>query len=641
MIKRIHLNKNEYGSAGIIETIIAIGICITIISIFLYAMNNLYAVYNEPGVDLSAKSLGIMNTLIYQTGQDSSFNPEWQDSSGNIDPIKTIGLGTTRTLQYGVMGLNQSGEVNILDGPYPKNIIGAEMTCFLTGTKIVMSNESYKDIEEIQVGDMVKSYDEESKTIVNKTVTNVFHHLPYEMGEYYLIINNQLRVTPNHRFYSDNKWVYADDLKIGDSLFYPSSDYKVYSIKRVFERADTYNFEVEGNHNYFVGIYDTNILVHNPSVYILKPNTNPAGYVGEKINFVGGAIWGNTPYTYFWKFGDGQSTLPQTGGTSWSTQHIYNTAGDFRVELNVTDSNNIKDSAFKDITISPLPPGYELPEAKFTWFDGDGPYLSGTTICFDASGSEYYDEGMYPATFEWFEIINNIDYPFNPPPSNQIIFTHNFVNSNPHVVKLKLNDSCKNSDEFITTVQANKPEDFEPDSKPWILTGKEIYPKNDQATFLSYSSDYYVKYTNLGSTLGSPLIVTQYKIFELKNKKTSGLPILDYKKIVKLENYSNGSKSNYLEKYNDVKSALGLESEEKIYNYRIEIKGKGIQKIVFGASDENAIATESVSRDILIYKQPEAIEEPQNSGQWKIGFHPEYIEGEITVYLFLGGSPPS
>ena len=105
-------------------------------------------------------------------------------------------------------------------------------TCFLAGTKVLLSDGTYKNIEDINVGDIVFSYNEITMDLEFNRVVNVFHHTPQEMSEYYLVINNGLKVTPNHRFYSNNDWVYASDLKIGDSLFCKDKSivYKIYSI---------------------------------------------------------------------------------------------------------------------------------------------------------------------------------------------------------------------------------------------------------------------------------------------------------------------------------------------------------------------------------------------------------------------------
>ncbi|MEA2054896.1 MAG: Hint domain-containing protein [Candidatus Thermoplasmatota archaeon] len=71
--------------------------------------------------------------------------------------------------------------------------------CFLAGTRITMADGSNKNIKQVEVGDMVKSFDNGS--IVIGEVTEVYSHNPGEMPEYYMVINDKLRVTPNHIIY--------------------------------------------------------------------------------------------------------------------------------------------------------------------------------------------------------------------------------------------------------------------------------------------------------------------------------------------------------------------------------------------------------------------------------------------------------
>ena len=133
-----------------------------------------------------------------------------------------------------------------------------EDSCFLENTKVGMADGSLKDIEDVEVGDLVQSYDTDNDEWVAGVVTEVFHHAPEEMTDYYLIINNELRVTPNHPLYVDGKWITADELKVGD-LFGDG----IRSIEKVYERMPTYNFEVALYHNYKVVWGSTDGIVHN------------------------------------------------------------------------------------------------------------------------------------------------------------------------------------------------------------------------------------------------------------------------------------------------------------------------------------------------------------------------------------------
>jgi len=134
--------------------------------------------------------------------------------------------------------------------------------CFLSGTKISMLDGSKKSIENLNVGDLVKSWDSE-KGIVNGTVTRTFRG----KTEAYLIINGKLRVTPSHPFYVNGNLVEAGNLKIGDRLQNQNNSHvRVKEIHFIAEPAPVYNFEVNGEHNYFA----EGVLVHNKPVTLTR-----------------------------------------------------------------------------------------------------------------------------------------------------------------------------------------------------------------------------------------------------------------------------------------------------------------------------------------------------------------------------------
>ena len=624
MNKKRYLPKDKNGSATILDAIISIGITVALIAVCLYFTNALYTIQNEPGADLEVKSVGLMETLINSQGQTNSLYPEWQEEGNDI--LKALGLGTSQTIQYGTLRITDENEIIIDDGPYSaSNPIGIDKTCFLAGTQIVMADESYKNIEDIEVGDLVKSYDEKNYEIVDKQVTHLFHHMPAEMGDYYLIINNQLRVTPNHRFYVGGNWVYADKLSIGDALFYPSTDYAVFSIEKIFERTYTYNFEVEGYHNYFVAMETTSSLVHNDPYYegtldvtVWTDPDPPEGSVTCEIEFNCQINNGTTPYTYEWDFGDGE-TFGETNDSSAIHSHNYTEEGVYDVVLVITDNNGDTGTVtLDDINI------HHGPIAAFTWFDADGPYGSGKFICCNASVSSYSGDS---ATFKWYKDSGSVSI------GTGSILYHDLGDEDIHNIKLKLIDDYGNYDSHTEQVQANSLIPVEPDSNPWVLAGKAIYPDSDSDTFQSYTAGYYVKYT---SPENAP---SGIRIFEVKEKTNNEQPVLDAEKIVNL-----GS-GHYNESYSDIKSALGLVSAKAIYNFRIKItiyneSGAIDYRLIFGASDNNALAKASTTRQVLVYYPPTAIEQEVSTHTWVIDSHPKYKQAEITISIFLGGTPP-
>ncbi len=135
-------------------------------------------------------------------------------------------------------------------------------SCFLAGTPIALSDGTEKPIEDIKVGDVVLSYDERTKTNVPSKVEKTHHH-PKEQSSSYLIINNRLRVTPNHPVLVNNKWKRIDNANIGNILrLLNGNNLIITSIRIVYDKVPSYNLEIENTHTYYAG----NVLVHNKGI---------------------------------------------------------------------------------------------------------------------------------------------------------------------------------------------------------------------------------------------------------------------------------------------------------------------------------------------------------------------------------------
>jgi len=146
---------------------------------------------------------------------------------------------------------------------------GGTGKCFLAGTKILMADATQKHIEEIQIGDIVKSYNEKTGTLTKDKVVQIFHDAPNQMiSDYYLIVNNHLKVTPDHLLYINNEWIQSGDLKLGDHLFKG----KVTSLEKIYEKVPSYNLEIEKYHTYLVVFGDNIVIAHNERRYILTGN---------------------------------------------------------------------------------------------------------------------------------------------------------------------------------------------------------------------------------------------------------------------------------------------------------------------------------------------------------------------------------
>jgi RHS repeat-associated protein len=154
------------------------------------------------------------------------------------------------------------------------------VACFTAGTQI-NTIDGLKPIEEIKVGDMVLSYDENTKTYEYKPVAQTFTAVKDNIvklkiaGEskifttttehpFYVKIKKQYRARSNLSAEADGEWKTAEELKVGDKVLRPDGKWtRILEVSRSNKPTFVYNFEVEGNHNYFVG--EKGVLSHNCS----------------------------------------------------------------------------------------------------------------------------------------------------------------------------------------------------------------------------------------------------------------------------------------------------------------------------------------------------------------------------------------
>ena len=134
------------------------------------------------------------------------------------------------------------------------------------GKTLVHTREGVKAIEDIFIGEMVLSFNEESGVTDYKPIV----HLVSREGKYnmyFLEMDNGMIIesTDNHPFYvkKDNwVWVNANDLRIGDKLLgKDGQQVEIKSIKTNPEFKEVFNLTVATLHNYYVS--RTGILSHN------------------------------------------------------------------------------------------------------------------------------------------------------------------------------------------------------------------------------------------------------------------------------------------------------------------------------------------------------------------------------------------
>ena len=130
-------------------------------------------------------------------------------------------------------------------------------TCSFRGSTLVKTADGYKAIAHIRVGDRVFAKDEASGETGYKPVTARYGN-PYQetvyievsdgLGKIQTLVSNRI-----HPFYSDGKWIKAEDLKAGSRLFAENgAEQTVQSVTVKPEPLQAYNLTVADWHTYFV-----------------------------------------------------------------------------------------------------------------------------------------------------------------------------------------------------------------------------------------------------------------------------------------------------------------------------------------------------------------------------------------------------
>ncbi|MGW2274160.1 polymorphic toxin-type HINT domain-containing protein [Streptomyces yangpuensis] len=142
--------------------------------------------------------------------------------------------------------------------------------CFTAGTKVLLADGSSKNIEDIALGDEVRTTDPESgETGVRPVTKLITTETDRNFNELSLATDSgleRLTATHEHPFWSPSRgaWVDASALTAGMTLLTESGDTVLVTANRAFtQRAKTYNLTVDDLHTYFVFAGSTPVLVHN------------------------------------------------------------------------------------------------------------------------------------------------------------------------------------------------------------------------------------------------------------------------------------------------------------------------------------------------------------------------------------------
>lgn len=140
--------------------------------------------------------------------------------------------------------------------------------CFPAGTPVT-TRDGLKPIEQIKAGDEVLSRNRTTGKLEYQKVTALIPPHPSKLLQISVAAEaNPLQPTPEHPFFgrraggSQAEWIRAVDLQVGDSVLTAAATWtEVLAISALEKEEVVYNFEVEENHDYFVGA--AGLLVHN------------------------------------------------------------------------------------------------------------------------------------------------------------------------------------------------------------------------------------------------------------------------------------------------------------------------------------------------------------------------------------------
>lgn len=142
---------------------------------------------------------------------------------------------------------------------YPLDRSAGEMgaACFTGDTPIAISPTQTKPIKDIQTGDTIFTFGASRENgLIEDTVTGVDVHTVSQI----LVINEHLKVTPEHVVFINNSWMPIGSAKIGDSLIDSNGKpVTITSIRKEYGTFTVYNLHIEKNHTFIAN----NIYVHN------------------------------------------------------------------------------------------------------------------------------------------------------------------------------------------------------------------------------------------------------------------------------------------------------------------------------------------------------------------------------------------
>lgn len=270
-ISNIQLDLNNYVNVG--STTIQLGE-------FIYSCG-----YNATNKTLELKQLN-GNVISVNIGASSTDSGSGGDSGGGSSTCGSCGssCGTTCNIYCGSGCALECGRAcasscaNSCVGSCKSGCTGSSTGsggCFSKGTKILTGTCTWKNIEDIKIGDIVMSYDIDSNTFSPQPISKVYtHENTSKVIKVYLSNGIILKMTPGHPLLTNEGWKSRDIqnsmeehntvatlLEIGDVLIGYKENLTVENIEEMIipDNYTTYNAEVDTYHTFIA----EGIVAHN------------------------------------------------------------------------------------------------------------------------------------------------------------------------------------------------------------------------------------------------------------------------------------------------------------------------------------------------------------------------------------------
>lgn len=129
--------------------------------------------------------------------------------------------------------------------------------CFLADTPILMGDGTRKAIQDVRIGDKIRTRKDQNDTSLTEALVTGTHTVEVDG---YLIINGTLRVTPEHKMFVNDTWSAAGNIQVGDTLAGIQGEaIRVTDIAFVREKVLVHNLTIDTYHTFFAG----DVWVHN------------------------------------------------------------------------------------------------------------------------------------------------------------------------------------------------------------------------------------------------------------------------------------------------------------------------------------------------------------------------------------------